>query len=120
VGLMAWRARLTMAIHEIRLVYCPQSASSKGMRDFIQKEYPDLKTLNPALPIYVRPSENASPFIAVRYDRGVYQKRSTADLSPAQISTSLKELSELSSQITASQSQKEASGGGAFKPAYIV
>lgn len=64
---MSWRARLSTTLNEIRVVYCAHSASSAGTRAFIKHNYPDLKALNPGLPIYIRPSDGADPHIAARY-----------------------------------------------------
>mmetsp|Transcript_707 Transcript_707/g.1703 ORF Transcript_707/g.1703 Transcript_707/m.1703 type:complete len:173 (+) Transcript_707:367-885(+) len=42
-------------------------------RDFLKKYYPELKTLNPGLPIYVRPCDGVDAKVLARYERGVYE-----------------------------------------------
>mmetsp|Transcript_695 Transcript_695/g.1655 ORF Transcript_695/g.1655 Transcript_695/m.1655 type:complete len:90 (+) Transcript_695:367-636(+) len=36
-------------------------------RDFLKKYYPELKTLNPGLPIYVRPCDGVDAKVLARY-----------------------------------------------------
>lgn len=64
---MSWRARLSKSMNELRIVYCAQSASSQGTREFIKKNYTDIKALNPGLPVYIRPADGVQPHIAARY-----------------------------------------------------
>mmetsp|Transcript_687 Transcript_687/g.1628 ORF Transcript_687/g.1628 Transcript_687/m.1628 type:complete len:91 (+) Transcript_687:272-544(+) len=64
---MSWKARLSVALNELRVVYCTKSGSSEGTRDFLKKYYPELKTLNPGLPIYVRPCDGVDAKVLARY-----------------------------------------------------
>lgn len=82
---MSWRARLSVSLNELRIVYCAKSASSAGTREFVKSNYADLKAFNPGLPIYVRPAEGVEPHVAARYERGVYEVRPTAGMSESQV-----------------------------------
>lgn len=51
----------------VLITKCVQHYSMFLRREFIKKNYRDLKVLNPGLPIYVRPSEGVEPHVAARY-----------------------------------------------------
>mmetsp|Transcript_3010 Transcript_3010/g.6488 ORF Transcript_3010/g.6488 Transcript_3010/m.6488 type:complete len:101 (+) Transcript_3010:120-422(+) len=89
-------------------------------RAFVEKEYMDIKALNPLLPVYIRPANQVEPFVAVRYARGVYQKQSTVDMKPEQVADALKVLIEQAPEVNAKAVEKKLSGGGAVKIAYMV
>jgi len=90
-------------------------------REFLKKEYADVKALNPTLPFYIRPAHNVEPFVAVRYNRGIYEKHYVSDQSSGQISLTLKSLAEKAPEINAKSSLKDDSGGGIIpKIAYII
>ncbi|KAK6776874.1 hypothetical protein RDI58_027875 [Solanum bulbocastanum] len=50
---MAWRANLSRNLKELRVLFSPSSAESAATRSFIEKNYTDLKTHNPKLPILI-------------------------------------------------------------------
>ncbi|BFZ14939.1 hypothetical protein BsWGS_17978 [Bradybaena similaris] len=57
-------------LKELRFHLCLKSASSKGIREFIEKNYVALKTKNPEFPFLVREASNVQPKVYARYDYG--------------------------------------------------
>ncbi|XP_072486636.1 NADH dehydrogenase [ubiquinone] 1 alpha subcomplex subunit 2 isoform X2 [Notamacropus eugenii] len=57
-------------LRELRIHLCQRSASSQGVRDFIEKHYVELKKANPDFPILIRECSQVQPKLWVRY--GVY------------------------------------------------
>eukprot|EP00173_Palmaria_palmata_P003236 Plantae.Rhodophyta-Palmaria_palmata.ctg33764.p1 GENE.Plantae.Rhodophyta-Palmaria_palmata.ctg33764~~Plantae.Rhodophyta-Palmaria_palmata.ctg33764.p1 ORF type:complete len:113 (+),score=16.29 Plantae.Rhodophyta-Palmaria_palmata.ctg33764:170-508(+) len=110
---MAWQSRLAASLHELRVVYCASSVSSAGTREFIKKNYSELKKLNPTLPIYLRPCDGAEPHIAARYDRGVYSAQDTADMSSDKVLGVLESMVSQAPEVN-SQFGKGGLGVGAF------
>eukprot|EP01125_Pyxidicula_operculata_P021858 TRINITY_DN8706_c0_g1_i1.p1 TRINITY_DN8706_c0_g1~~TRINITY_DN8706_c0_g1_i1.p1 ORF type:complete len:134 (+),score=34.58 TRINITY_DN8706_c0_g1_i1:23-424(+) len=92
---MSWLARLSTNMQEVRLVLCARSESSRGARLFIEKNYQQIKRLNPKLPFHVRHGIDVSPRIIARYDYGGEAHRELANLSEEEIKLQLKELVEL-------------------------
>jgi len=86
----------------------------------VEKEYLDLKALNPLLPVYIRPANNVAPFVAVRYERGVYNKRETSGLAAEQVAAQLKALVEQAPAVNAKLGSKDLSGGGSVQIAYLT
>lgn len=73
-------------------------------REFIKKNYKELKSLNPTLPIYVRPSDGTLPQISARYERGRYLTKGTAEMSVKQVEAVVAELEKMSAEVNASVS----------------
>lgn len=48
--------------------------------EWARTHYRELKLLNPGMPIAMRPADGASPYIAARFDNGVYRSTSTAGM----------------------------------------
>ncbi|XP_011004325.1 PREDICTED: NADH dehydrogenase [ubiquinone] 1 alpha subcomplex subunit 2-like isoform X2 [Populus euphratica] len=76
---MAWRGQLSKNLKELRILLCQSSPSSSSTRTFIEKNYKDLKTLNPKLPILIRECNGVEPQLWARYDFAVL----CADVSQA-------------------------------------
>eukprot|EP01104_Vermistella_antarctica_P004548 TRINITY_DN14980_c0_g1_i1.p1 TRINITY_DN14980_c0_g1~~TRINITY_DN14980_c0_g1_i1.p1 ORF type:complete len:167 (-),score=50.63 TRINITY_DN14980_c0_g1_i1:91-591(-) len=89
---MSWRAALSRNLREVRVIFCAESKSSEGVRNFLIKNYNDFKTLNPGLPFLLRDGPNAAPSLNVRYDFGKEQSVPLDDLNESQIEQHLKEL----------------------------
>ncbi|EDV21389.1 uncharacterized protein TRIADDRAFT_8840, partial [Trichoplax adhaerens] len=51
---MSWRPALSQTVRELRIHLCQKSSSSQGARQFIEKNYVQLKKDNPKLPILIR------------------------------------------------------------------
>ncbi|KAJ1699984.1 hypothetical protein LUZ63_008496 [Rhynchospora breviuscula] len=64
---MAWRGNLSKSIKELRFLFCQTSPASSHTRDFVLKNYTDLKTKNPKLPILIRECSGVQPQVWARY-----------------------------------------------------
>ncbi|OVA08143.1 Ribosomal protein/NADH dehydrogenase domain [Macleaya cordata] len=64
---MAWRGHLSRNLKELRLLFCQSSPASAQTREFVQRNYKDLKTLNPKLPILIRECSGVEPQLWARY-----------------------------------------------------
>jgi len=75
---MARAMKLGGALRELRIHLCQTGETSKGVRDFLQKHYVDIKTSNPTFPILVRECSGVQPRMWARYGKG---KESSVSLS---------------------------------------
>ncbi|XP_028068567.1 uncharacterized protein LOC114271157 isoform X1 [Camellia sinensis] len=66
---MAWRGNLSKNLKELRILFCQSSSASSSARSFVEKNYKDLKTLNPKLPILIRECNGIEPQLWARYDQ---------------------------------------------------
>ncbi|OSX72651.1 hypothetical protein BU14_0416s0013 [Porphyra umbilicalis] len=89
---MSWRAALSRSVHELRVVYDAASPASAGTREWVRAHYRELKLLNPGMPVAVRPADGVSPYIAARFDNGVYRSRSTAGMDTISVMAAVKDL----------------------------
>ncbi|BAT79559.1 NADH dehydrogenase [ubiquinone] 1 alpha subcomplex subunit 2-like [Vigna umbellata] len=89
---MAWRGQLSKNIKELRFLMCQSSSASASARAFVEKNYKELKTLNPKLPILIRECSGVEPQLWARYDLGVEKAIKLEGLSEAQISKALEDL----------------------------
>ncbi|CAN1333929.1 NADH dehydrogenase [ubiquinone] 1 alpha subcomplex subunit 2 [Linum perenne] len=64
---MAWRGQLSKNLKELRVLLCQSSPSSSSTRAFVEKNYKDLKKLNPKLPILIRECRGVEPQLWARY-----------------------------------------------------
>ncbi|MBA0844404.1 hypothetical protein Goarm_001504, partial [Gossypium armourianum] len=64
---MAWRNQLSRNLKELRILFCQTSPASAPARSFVEKNYKDLKTLNPKLPILIRECRGIEPQMWARY-----------------------------------------------------
>ncbi|TQD86417.1 hypothetical protein C1H46_028020 [Malus baccata] len=67
---MAWRGKLSQNLKEIRVLLCQSSPSSASTRTFVEKNYKDLKSANPKLPILIRECRGIEPQLWARYGGG--------------------------------------------------
>mmetsp|Transcript_9678 Transcript_9678/g.29412 ORF Transcript_9678/g.29412 Transcript_9678/m.29412 type:complete len:119 (-) Transcript_9678:385-741(-) len=112
---MSWRARLSVAVNELRVIYCASSKSSAGTREFVRKYYPDLKLLNPGLPIYIRPCDGVEPSVSVRYDRGIYGNRKTGSLKADDVLDAVRKLAAASEEVNSKNASKVVFGAGSSR-----
>ncbi|CAN1748531.1 NADH dehydrogenase [ubiquinone] 1 alpha subcomplex subunit 2 [Linum perenne] len=89
---MAWRGQISRNLKELRIILCQSSPSSSSTRSFVEKNYKDLKTLNPKLPILIRECRGVEPQLWARYDMGVERGASLEGKDESQISKALQEL----------------------------
>lgn len=89
---MSWRGRISENVRELRWFYCPNSTRGHGLRQFLGKNYEDLKTLNPSTPLLVRSRDGAPTQLWASYDFGVEEVRDLDGASEAQVEQALREL----------------------------
>ncbi|KAJ9180500.1 hypothetical protein P3X46_008732 [Hevea brasiliensis] len=98
---MAWRGQLSRNLKELRILLCQSSPSSSSARAFVEKNYKDLKTLNPKLPILIREASGIEPQLWARYDMGVERCVRLEGLSEAQIFKALEDLAKVGASLKA-------------------
>eukprot|EP01137_Pigoraptor_chileana_P023289 Opistho-2@89331 len=76
----SWRAFST-GLRELRIHLCNTSDASKGVREFIERQYVGLKKANPSLPILVRECADVEPRLYARFDYGQETKVSLSNLT---------------------------------------
>ncbi|KAF4523713.1 hypothetical protein B566_EDAN011577 [Ephemera danica] len=91
---MAGRGALkfSSALKELRIHLCQKSEQSKGVRDFVEKHYLDLKVSNPKFPILIRECSGVQPRVYARYDQG---KEKSIPLTNLKAEDVLKQLEQL-------------------------
>ncbi|KAK9105421.1 hypothetical protein Scep_022265 [Stephania cephalantha] len=89
---MSWKGQLSRNLKELRVLFCQTSSASSQTREFVQKNYKELKTLNPRFPILIRECSGVQPQLWARYDMGVEKGISLEGLSEAQIAKALEDL----------------------------
>ncbi len=70
----AWRSLINKNVKEIRFVLSQTSTKSLGIKNWINKNYVDLKKNNPDTLFIVRECADVDPIITARYDYGVESK----------------------------------------------
>ncbi|BBH02063.1 NADH-ubiquinone oxidoreductase B8 subunit, putative, partial [Prunus dulcis] len=98
---MAWRGKLSQNLKELRVLLCQSSPSSASTRTFVEKNYKDLKSLNPKLPILIRECRGIEPQLWARYDMGVERGVRLEGLTEPQISKALEELVKVGESLKA-------------------
>lgn len=89
---MAWRSQISKNLKELRFLFCQNSSESAQVREFVQKNYKELKTLNPKFPFLIRECRGVEPQLWARYDMGVERAVRLDGLSAADINKKLEEL----------------------------
>ncbi|BHF66131.1 ndufa2, NADH:ubiquinone oxidoreductase 10.5kD subunit [Sparganum proliferum] len=67
---MASPIKLGPSIKELRFLFSPLSASSKGLKEFILSGYAGLRKANPDVKFMIREGNSVSPSIYARYEFG--------------------------------------------------
>uniref|UniRef100_A0A182NST8 NADH dehydrogenase [ubiquinone] 1 alpha subcomplex subunit 2 n=1 Tax=Anopheles dirus TaxID=7168 RepID=A0A182NST8_9DIPT len=86
-------ARLNPSVKELRLHLCQTGEESKGVREFVNTRYVQLKRDNPTLPILVRECSGVQPRLWARYALG---KEKSVPLTNATAEEVLKQIEVLS------------------------
>ncbi|EFA04600.1 NADH dehydrogenase [ubiquinone] 1 alpha subcomplex subunit 2 [Tribolium castaneum] len=86
---MSAAIRFGARLKELRLHLCQKSASSQGVRDFIEQHYVAIKSNNPKLPILIRECSGVEPKLWARHELGKETCYSLKDLSASDILTKL-------------------------------
>lgn len=79
-------------LKELRVLFCQTSPASTEARAFVEKNYKELKALNPKLPILIRECRGVEPQLWARYDFGVEKGIRLDGMNEAQISKALEDL----------------------------
>ncbi|XP_071087890.1 NADH dehydrogenase [ubiquinone] 1 alpha subcomplex subunit 2-like [Haliotis cracherodii] len=77
--------RLGQHLKELRFHLCQKSPASKGVRDFVEKYYVDLKRHNPKFPFLVRECSNVQPKLYARYEFGKESSLPLTDMTAEQV-----------------------------------
>ncbi|CAH8363108.1 unnamed protein product [Eruca vesicaria subsp. sativa] len=89
---MAWRGKISKSLKEVRILLCQSSPASSSTRTFVEKNYKELKTLNPKFPFLIRECSGIQPQMWARYDMGVERCLNLDGMSESQILKSLEDL----------------------------
>lgn len=81
-------------VEELRFLVSPHSSGSKGLREFIETAYVDMKKKSPLCPILVREHGQAEATIVARFDKGRETKASVENLERDQVAETLGSLIE--------------------------
>ncbi|CAF0985865.1 unnamed protein product [Didymodactylos carnosus] len=84
--------RFAPAVKELRLHLCQTSSTSKGVRDFIEKFYVNIKKQNPHTPLLIRECSGISPCLWTRYDFGVEKQIQLAGMNAEQVLNAIEKL----------------------------
>ncbi|KAL1491357.1 hypothetical protein ABEB36_011965 [Hypothenemus hampei] len=80
-------------LKELRLHLCQTGAGSKGVREFIEKHYVELKQNNPKFPILIRECSGIEPKLWARFEKGQEKAISLKDLSSSDVLAQIKTVS---------------------------
>ncbi|CAF4896631.1 unnamed protein product [Pieris macdunnoughi] len=83
--------RLGGALKELRIHLCQTSPHSAGVREFISKNYVNIKKENPTFPILIRECNGIQPRIWARYDKGAERSAPLTNLSASDILAAVKQ-----------------------------
>lgn len=101
---MSWRALFTRHLEQVSFFFCPRSAHSMPVRNFLQKNYADLALLNPKFRFLVRDTDGIKPYILAQYFAGtgdqLYYKYNLEGLSEEDIEELLKAIALAGEQRT--------------------
>ncbi|XP_077212363.1 NADH dehydrogenase [ubiquinone] 1 alpha subcomplex subunit 2-like [Tasmannia lanceolata] len=89
---MAWRGHVSRNLKELRFLYCQTSPASAPTREYVHRNYKELKTMNPTFPILIRECSGVEPQLWARYDTCVERYVRLDGLNEAQINKKLEEL----------------------------
>ncbi|RKP07957.1 thioredoxin-like protein [Thamnocephalis sphaerospora] len=89
---MSWRGSVSKHLRELRIHLCQTSPASQGVRDFVHKSYPVLKSANPSLPILVREAAGVRPTIYARYEHGKERKVSVENMNAGEVEKQVERL----------------------------
>ncbi|CAH0557505.1 unnamed protein product [Brassicogethes aeneus] len=82
---MASALKFSSRLKELRIHLCQTGAASKGVREFIEQHYVELKKSNPKFPILIRECSGIQPKLWARMERGKEESVSLKDLSASDV-----------------------------------
>ncbi|XP_014096533.1 NADH dehydrogenase [ubiquinone] 1 alpha subcomplex subunit 2 isoform X1 [Bactrocera oleae] len=68
-SIVRW-SKVSPKLKELRIHLCQTGEASKGVREYVEKFYPNLKKNNPELPILIRECSGVQPRLWARYVLG--------------------------------------------------
>ena len=89
---MSKAIQFSKAVKELRIHLCQTSGASNGVREFIKKNYVDIKKVNQNTPILIRECSNVAPKVWVRYEFGAEANLPLADMNESQVLTAVEKL----------------------------
>lgn len=89
---MSKALQFSKAVKELRIHLCQTSEASKGVRQFIEKNYVNLKLANQTTPILVRECSGVQPKLWARYERGKESHLPLANMNESQVLSALEKL----------------------------
>ncbi|KAJ3217921.1 ndufa2, NADH:ubiquinone oxidoreductase 10.5kD subunit [Dinochytrium kinnereticum] len=90
----SWIPRLSNNLKELRIHLSQTRPGSKGTRDFILKQFSEIRKANPALPILVREAGFVEARAFGRYEMGQERKVVLENLDEAEVAKKLQELAD--------------------------
>ncbi|KAL9654061.1 hypothetical protein ABK040_011605 [Willaertia magna] len=90
---MSWRGKVSKNVHQLIFYFCPKNTQSNGVREFIVKNYSEIKALNPSTGLLVRETPEVDPFIMVERHFGAREKKDVKDFTKEDIEKLIKEIS---------------------------
>lgn len=84
--------KFSQAVKELRVHLCQTGSASSGVRQFIEKNYVDLKQLNPTTPILIRECSNVQPKLWARYEFGKEEHLPLTNMNESQVFNALEKL----------------------------
>ncbi|KAI8798651.1 NADH dehydrogenase [ubiquinone] 1 alpha subcomplex subunit 2 [Biomphalaria glabrata] len=79
-------------LKELRFHLCLKSASSKGIREYLESNYVGLKKQNPKFPFLVREALNVQPKVYARYELGKESSLPLTNMTKEQVSRAVESL----------------------------
>merc|ERR1711963_1210962 len=79
-------------LKELRFHVCLKSASSQGLREFIEQSYLPMKKANPTFPFLVRECSNVQPKVYARYELGKESSLPLTNLTSEQVQQAVETL----------------------------
>ncbi|KAJ8979174.1 hypothetical protein NQ317_018996 [Molorchus minor] len=73
--------KFASGLKELRIHLCQTGPASKGVREFIEKHYVELKKTNPKFPILIRECSGVQPKLWARFELGEEKAVSLSGLS---------------------------------------
>eukprot|EP00889_Picochlorum_renovo_P005431 jgi/Picre1/32461/NNA_007807.t1 len=90
----AWKSALSKNLQELRLLVSTTSPGSKGLREFVENSYLELKKSNPLFPILVREKTDVDATVIARYEYGVEQAVRVEGMDQGQVAKAVQGLVE--------------------------
>lgn len=104
--IMSKALRFAPAVKELRLHLCQKSATSEGVRKFIEQFYVNLKKQNPTTPILIRECSNINPTLWTRYEYGIEKQTPLTGMNADQVFNAIENLTSKTMPTTSNRLPK--------------